>query len=292
MDIDWKGIRFDGEKKYRRGSCPTRIDPLYRDKQDYQKRIRKLRGAIDERQQIMYAHNRYSLLTVFQALDAAGKDGTIRAVFNGVNPHGVEITSFKHPTSAELEHNFLWRTSIVMPKRGNIGVFNRSYYEEVLVCRVHPELVTKYQKIPGEHTRDLDALFASRFEAIRSLERYNSDNGTVTLKFFLNLSRGEQRKRFLSRIDEPEKNWKFSEADLKERGFWDDYQRAFEHMINETATPHAPWYVVPADDKKNMRLIVASAVLKALNEMNMCYPTVSKARRKLLREYRKQLLKD
>ncbi|MBB5212781.1 PPK2 family polyphosphate kinase [Microbulbifer hydrolyticus] len=292
MNIDWKAIRFDGKEEYRQGKSPTWIDPLYTDKKDYQKKIRKLRSDIDVRQQVMYAHNRYSLLTIFQALDAAGKDGTIRAVFNGVNPHGVEITSFKHPTSAELEHNFLWRTSIVMPKRGNIGVFNRSYYEEVLVCRVHPELITEYQKIPGEHTRDLDALFASRFEAIRALERYSADNGTVTLKFFLNLSRTEQRNRFLSRIDEPDKNWKFSEADLKERGFWDDYQRAFEDMINETATPHAPWFVVPADDKKNMRLIVASAVLQALDEMKMCYPTVSKARRKELREYRKQLLKD
>ena len=292
MKIDWQEIRFDGKKKYRRGKCPTRIDSLYRDKKDYQKKIRKLRSAIDERQQIMYAHNRYSLLTIFQALDAAGKDGTIRAVFNGVNPHGVEITSFKHPTSAELEHNFLWRTSLAMPKSGNIGVFNRSYYEEVLVCRVHPELITEYQKIPGEHTRDLDALFASRFEAIRALERYNSDNGTVTLKFFLNLSRNEQRNRFLARIDEPDKNWKFSEADLKERGFWDDYQCAFEDMINETAAPHAPWFVVPADDKKNMRLIVASVVLKALKEMKMGYPEVSKARRRELGEYRKQLLKD
>jgi len=292
MKIDWKAIRFDGTEKYRREKCPTRIDSLYRDKKDYQKKIRRLRSDIDVRQQVMYAHNRYSLLTIFQALDAAGKDGTIRAVFNGVNPHGVEITSFKHPTSAELEHNFLWRTFIAMPKRGNIGVFNRSYYEEVLVCRVHPELVTEYQKIPGEHTRDLDALFASRFEAIRALERYTADNGTVTLKFFLNLSRKEQRNRFLARIDEPDKNWKFSEADLKERGFWEDYQCAFEDMINETATPHAPWFVVPADDKKNMRLIVASAVLNALDEMKMCYPQVSSTRRKELKRYRKQLLED
>ncbi|MCQ3829292.1 polyphosphate kinase 2 family protein [Microbulbifer elongatus] len=292
MEIDWGKVRFEGDKRYRKGACATRMTPLYRDKKDYKKKIRQLRKAIDERQRVMYAHDRYSLLSIFQALDAAGKDGTIRAVFNGVNPHGVEITSFKRPSETELEHNFLWRTSVAMPRRGNIGVFNRSYYEEVLVCRVHPELVTQYQKIPGEQTRDLDALFASRFEAIRTMERYTADNGTVTLKFFLNLSRDEQRTRFLSRIDEPDKNWKFSEADLKERRYWDQYQDAFEDMINETATPHAPWFVVPADDKMNMRLIVASAVLQALNEMEMRYPKVSEARRKALREYRKQLQGD
>ncbi|WP_105103601.1 PPK2 family polyphosphate kinase [Microbulbifer pacificus] len=292
MDIDWDEIRFEGKKKYRQGKSPSLIDPLYAGKKDYEKKIRKLRRAIDERQQVMYAHDRYSLLTVFQALDAAGKDGTIRAVFNGVNPHGVEITSFKRPSETELEHNFLWRTAVAMPRRGNIGVFNRSYYEEVLVCRVHPELVTKYQKMPGEQTRDLDELFAGRFEAIRALERYGADNGTLTLKFFLNISRDEQRRRFLARIDEPDKNWKFSEADVKERAFWDDYQHAFEDMINETAAPHAPWFVVPADDKKNMRLIVASAVLEALKSMDMCYPEVSRARRKELKKYREQLAND
>ncbi|WGL16455.1 polyphosphate kinase 2 family protein [Microbulbifer bruguierae] len=292
MKIDWSEIRFEGNKTYRKGVYPTRIAPLYSDKKDYNNKIRKLRHAIDKRQRMMYAYDRYSLLTIFQALDAAGKDGTIRAVFNGVNPHGVEITSFKHPSETELEHNFLWRTAVAMPRRGNIGVFNRSYYEEVLVCRVHPELVTEYQKIPGEQTRDLDALFAGRFEAIRAAERYTVDNGTLLLKFFLNLSRDEQRKRFLARIDETDKNWKFSEADVKERTFWDDYQRVFEDMINETAAPHAPWLVVPADDKKNMRLIVACAVLEALEGMDMCYPKVSKARHKELLKYRKLLLND
>ncbi|WP_295803135.1 PPK2 family polyphosphate kinase [uncultured Microbulbifer sp.] len=292
MKIDWSKIRFDGKYKYKKGQCPTLIEPLYSNTKDYKKKIRRLRRAIDERQQIMYAHDRYSLLTIFQALDAAGKDGTIRAVFNGVNPHGVEITSFKRPSDTELEHNFLWRTAVAMPRRGNIGVFNRSYYEEVLVCRVHPELVTKYQKMPGENTRDLDALFESRFEAIRASERYTVDNGTLTLKFFLNLSRDEQRKRFLARIDEADKNWKFSEADVRERTFWDDYQNAFEDMINETGTPYSPWFVVPADDKKNMRLIVASAVLKAMKGMDMCYPEVSKGRRKELARYRKLLEND
>jgi PPK2 family polyphosphate:nucleotide phosphotransferase len=240
----------------------------------------------------MYAHDRYSLLVVFQAMDAAGKDGTIRAVFSGVNPHGVEITSFKRPSETELDHNFLWRTAVAMPQRGHIGVFNRSYYEEVLVCKVHPEIVTRYQKMPKEATRDLAALFQDRYEALRAFERYAADNGTLVLKFFLNLSRDEQRQRFLSRIDNPDKNWKFSEADVKERGFWDSYQRAYEDAINETATHYAPWFAVPADDKRNMRLIVAMAVLEALGAMDMEYPAVSEERAAALQAYRSQLLAD
>ncbi|MGD8808671.1 MAG: polyphosphate kinase 2 family protein, partial [Gammaproteobacteria bacterium] len=240
----------------------------------------------------MYAHDRYSLLTIFQAMDAAGKDGTIRAVFSGVNPHGVDVHSFTRPSAEELDHNFLWRTSIAMPPRGHIGVFNRSYYEEVLVCRVHPEIVTEYQKMPGAQTRDLDELFRDRFEAIRAFERYAADNGTLIVKFFLHLSRDEQRARFLSRIDEPHKNWKFSENDVKERAYWNDYQAAFEDAINETATPHAPWFVVPADDKKTMRLIVARAVLDALERMEMDYPGVSTERAAQLARWRERLLKD
>ena len=181
---------------------------------------------------------------------------------------------------------------VAMPSRGHIGVFNRSHYEEVLVCKVHPEIVTEYQKLPHEATRNLDALFRDRYEAIRAFERYAADNGTPVVKFFLNLSRDEQRKRFLARIDEAEKNWKFSEGDVEERGFWDRYQQAYEDAINETATPYAPWYAVPADDKKTMRLIVASAVLEALNGMEMQYPTVSEARAAELQRYRQRLLDD
>jgi PPK2 family polyphosphate:nucleotide phosphotransferase len=204
----------------------------------------------------------------------------------------VEITSFKHPSETELDHNYLWRTTIAMPARGHIGVFNRSHYEEVLVCRVHPEIVTEYQKLPGEAMRDLDQLFKDRYEAIRAFERYAADNGTVVAKFFLNISKDEQRKRFLDRIDEPDKNWKFSEGDVRERGFWNDYQTAYEDAINETAAPHAPWFVVPADDKKTMRLIVAQAVLDALDGMDMDYPQVSEERVAELQGYRKQLLGD
>ena len=292
MNIDWDDIRFDGKRRFSVKHTKTRISDLYEDKQDYEQQIEKLRDAIDRRQRVMYAHDRYSLLTVFQAMDAAGKDGTIRAVFSGVNPHGVEISSFKRPSETELDHNFMWRTTVAMPRRGHIGVFNRSYYEEVLVCKVHPEIVTEHQKMPEEATRGREALFEDRYQAIRAFERYSADNGTLVLKFFLNLSRDEQRERFLSRIDEPHKNWKFSEADLRERGFWDDYQRAYEDAINETAAPYAPWFVVPADDKRTMRLIVACAVLEALEGMDMSYPEVSNARAEALKKYRKQLVDD
>lgn len=292
MDIDWNGIRFDGTQRFSVSSSSTKTPDLYTDKRDYKQQIESLQDAIDQRQRVMYAHDRYSLLAVFQAMDAAGKDGTIRAVFSGVNPHGVEISSFKRPSDTELDHNFLWRTSIAMPARGHIGVFNRSYYEEVLVCKVHPEIVTEYQKMPEEATRGLESLFEDRYQAIRAFERYAADNGTLVLKFFLNISREEQRQRFLSRIDEPEKNWKFSEADLHERGFWDDYQQAYEDAINATATPYAPWFAIPADDKRTMRLIVASAVLEALEGMDMFYPKVSKERVQVLKKYRQQLVDD
>jgi len=292
MTIDWDGIRFDGSQRFSAASSTTRIADIYDDGDDYDRQIRRLRERIDKRQRVMYAHDRYSLLVVFQAMDAAGKDGTIRAVFSGVNPHGVEITSFKRPSQTELDHNFLWRIALAMPNRGHIGVFNRSHYEEVLVCKVHPEIVTEYQKMPREATRDLDALFRDRYEAIRAFERYSADNGTLVVKFFLHLSRDEQRERFLARIDEPDKNWKFSAGDVAERGFWDSYQQAYEDAINETARPYAPWYVVPADDKKTMRLIVAQAVLDALDDMDMAYPVLSDERTAELQEYRQRLLAD
>lgn len=292
MKIDWDDIRFDGKRRFSGKISQTKIAPIYESKPDYEQQIEKLREAIDERQRMMYAHNRYSLLAVFQAMDAAGKDGTIRAVFSGVNPHGVQVSSFKRPTDRELDQNFMWRTTVAMPRRGHIGVFNRSHYEEVLVCKVHPEIVTEHQKMPEEATRDRKALFDDRYEAIRAFERYSADNGTLVLKFFLNLSRNEQRARFISRIDEPHKNWKFSEADLRERGFWDDYQQAYEDAINETAKPYAPWFVVPADDKRTMRLIVANAVLNALEGMDMSYPEIPRSRARELKRYRKELLKD
>lgn len=292
MAIDSGDFRFDGKKKFTIADSATRIPALYEDKAEYKATIRRLRKSIDELQRMMYAHNRYSLLVIFQAMDAAGKDSTIRAVFSGVNPHGVQISSFKRPTSRELDQNFLWRTTVAMPRRGHIGVFNRSHYEEVLVCRVHPEIVTEYQMMPDEATRDIDKLFTDRFEAIRAFERYAADNGTLVLKFFLNISRDEQRRRFISRIDEPHKNWKFSDADLHERGYWDSYQMAYQDAIRETATPYAPWYAIPADDKRTMRLLVGAAVLNAMQDMNMAYPSLTDEQTAALEGYRKALLSD
>lgn len=292
MNIDWDEIRFDGSRTFEIARARTRIADLYENKKEYRKRLKQLRKRIDERQRVMYAHDRYSLLVVFQAMDAAGKDGTIRAVFSGVNPHGMKITSFKRPSETELDHNFMWRTVLAIPPRGHIGVHNRSYYEEVLVCKVHPEIVTEYQKMPEEATRDMQALFDDRYQAIRAFERYAADNGMPVLKFFLNLSRDQQRERFLSRIDDPDKNWKFSEGDVEERRFWPSYQMAYQDAINETATHYAPWFVVPADDKKTMRLIVAAAVLETLEALDMSYPGITAERADELRAYRQQLLKD
>lgn len=287
-----KPFAFTGKRRLRLAKEPTKIDAPYQSKREYQKLLEEFQGEIDELQCMMYAHDRYSMLLIFQAMDAAGKDGTIRHVMSGVNPHGVEVTSFKKPGDLALDHNYMWRSALAMPSRGKIGIFNRSYYEEVLVCRVHPEIVTEQQKLPRELTRDLDKLWEQRYEQIRNIERYAHQNGTRVVKFFLHLSRDEQRRRFLARIDEPEKNWKFSEADVHERGFWDRYQDAYEKAINETATPDAPWYVVPADDKKTMRLIVGAAVLTELRRLDMRYPKVRAERRAQLEDYRAMLEGD
>jgi len=263
--------------------------PIYDGKKDYRKKLQELRKEIDDLQEIMYAQDKYSLLTVFQAMDAAGKDGTIRRVFTGVNPHGLQIFSFKKPSDRELDHNFLWRTNTRMPERGRIGVFNRSYYEEVLICKVRPEIITKYQRMPKEHTRNLKNTFQERYDDISNFEQYAHNNGTRVLKFFLHVSADEQRDRFLERIDNPEKNWKFSSADLKERGLWKKYMKAYEDCINETAAPQAPWYVIPADDKLNMRLFVAAAVLQSLKEMKLEFPKMPPEEKARLAEARKAL---
>jgi len=213
-------------------------------------------------------------------------------VMEGVNPAGCQVYAFKQPSTEELDHDFLWRTTCRLPERGRIGIFNRSYYEEVLVVRVHPQILTQSQKLPRELTEDLDRVWAERYQSIRDLERHRASNGTVVLKFFLNVSRDEQRKRFLDRIDEPEKNWKFSEDDVKERGFWDDYMRAYEEAINATATHHAPWFVIPADDKRNMQLIVSHIVVERLKTLDLHYPEVSDARRDEFKHYREMLEKD
>jgi|SRR5580658_284859 PPK2 family polyphosphate:nucleotide phosphotransferase len=237
-------------------------------------------------QNILAAQDRWGLLLIFQAMDAAGKDGTIKHVMSGVNPEGVDVWSFKAPSVEELHHGYLWRTTKCMPERGQIGIFNRSYYEEVLIVRVHPEILAN-QKLPK--TLVTKNIWQERFEDINNSERYAARNGIAVVKFFLHLSKEEQKRRFLARLDDPEKNWKFSSADVKERQFWDSYQAAYEDMIRHTASAHAPWYVVPADNKWFTRLVVSQAVVNALKGMNLKYPKVGRAERTALAQARKQL---
>jgi PPK2 family polyphosphate:nucleotide phosphotransferase len=239
-------------------------------------------------QDILAAQDRWGLLLIFQAMDAAGKDGTIKHVMSGVNPQGVDVWSFKTPTVEELRHGYLWRTSKCMPERGQIGIFNRSYYEEVLVVRVHPKILQNENLPKTLVTKDI---WRERFEDINSFERYVTRNGIAVVKFFLHLSKKEQKKRFLERLDTPDKNWKFSAADIKEREFWDDYQQAYEEMIQHTASAHAPWYVVPADNKWFTRLVVAQAVVDALQDMDLKYPKVSREEKAALAKAR-QLLEN
>jgi PPK2 family polyphosphate:nucleotide phosphotransferase len=240
-------------------------------------------------QDVLAAQNRWGLLLVFQAMDAAGKDGTIKHVMSGVNPQGVQVTSFKAPSTEEQDHDFLWRTMKHFPERGDIGIFNRSYYEEVLVVRVHPELLQK-EKLPA--SRVTKHIWRDRFEDINALERYLTRNGIAILKFFLHLSKKEQKRRFIQRLDRPEKNWKFSTADVKEREHWDDYQDAYEDMIQNTAMPNAPWYVVPADNKWFTRLVVAAAVVATLKGLKLAYPKVDGEQKAELAAARKQLLAE
>jgi PPK2 family polyphosphate:nucleotide phosphotransferase len=275
-----EGDKVDLEK------WPTRVDPVYRSKDDYHALLAEHVARLSDLQQKLYSRNRDSLLLIFQAMDAAGKDGTIRHIMSGVNPQGCQVSSFKHPSGVELEHDFLWRTTRELPERGMIGIFNRSYYESVLILRVHPELLNAEgfdpAKADGEFWRD-------RYRSIVDLERHLTANNIHVLKFFLHLSKDEQRKRFLARIDEPEKNWKFSQADIEERGYWDDYQKAYEKCLSATSTKRAPWFVVPADDKLSARLIVSHVVLDKLDRMKLAFPDVSDERRKELQVIRKQL---
>ena len=245
--------------------------------------------ALSELQDKLYAQDQWAVLLVFQAMDAAGKDGVIKHVMSGVNPQGCEVHSFKAPTTEELDHDYLWRCSKRVPERGRIGIFNRSYYEEVLVVRVHPQILKK-QKVPRELLTK--RIWDERHEDIRSFERYLGRNGVLVRKFFLNVSKQEQKKRFLERIDQPEKNWKFSTADSHERKHWNDYQRAYEDMIRATATEEAPWYVVPADHKWFSRLVVAAAVIDALSSLDLAYPKVDAAQLKELAAAKDELLAE
>jgi len=289
MKIDSIDFRVQSGENVDLSKRPTMVKPFCKSKKHYQKHLRQHVEELTSLQRLHYASNRYALMLVFQGMDAAGKDGAIRHVMSGINPQGCEVFSFKQPSAEELEHDFLWRTTCHLPERGRIGIFNRSYYEEVLVVRVHPEIL-RSQGLP-EELRDEKDIWTNRYRSIVNLEEHLFENGTRTVKIFLHLSKDEQRKRFLERIDEPDKNWKFSLADIHERKYWNDYVKAYEACLSATSTPQAPWYVVPADDKENARLIVSRIVLDTFNNLKMAYPKTTAKRLRELKSIRKQLAK-
>jgi PPK2 family polyphosphate:nucleotide phosphotransferase len=287
MKIHPDDFRVAEGKSVHLGKWPTKVKPVYKSKDDYQEMLGDHVQRLDGLQRRLYASNQYAVLLIFQAMDAAGKDGAIRHVMSGINPQGCQVFSFKHPSPAELAHDFLWRTTRDLPERGKIGIFNRSYYEEVLIARVHPEIL-EAENLPhsGKHVWD------RRFRAINDLERHLHDNGTCIIKFFLHLSKEEQRKRFLARIDDPDKNWKFSAQDLEERKFWEDYMRAYEACLSATSSKKAPWYIVPADDKQNARLIVSQVIRDTLAGLDLRYPPTGAKQRRELQVIRKRLMKE
>jgi PPK2 family polyphosphate:nucleotide phosphotransferase len=289
MKINSEDFRVRPGKKIQLKEWPTIVKPFYHSKKHYQKLLGEHVEELSALQQLHFASNRYALLLIFQGMDAAGKDGDVRHVLSGVNPAGCQVWSFKQPSAEELQHDFLWRTTCRLPERGKIGIFNRSYYEEVLVVRVHPEIL-RNQGL-AEELGDDKTIWKERYRSIVDLENHLCRNGTRTIKIFLHLSREEQRKRFLARIDEPEKNWKFSLADIHERKYWKHYMQAYEACLQATSTHHAPWYVVPADDKENARLIVSELVINALKELKMACPKTTPKRREELKSIGKALAK-
>ena len=289
MKIDSNDFRVREDKNVNLKKWPTEVKPYYDSKKHFKEILRERVEKLSDLQSILYAADSYAVLLIFQAMDAAGKDSAIKHVMSGVNPQGCQVYSFKHPSLQELDHDFLWRTNQCLPERGRIGIFNRSYYEEVLIVRVHPELL-RSQRIP-DGVQDEKDIWENRYRSIRDLESHLHRNGTRIIKFFLHLSKEEQRKRFLARIDEPDKNWKFSLGDLQERELWSDYMKAYEACLSATSTRQAPWYVVPADDKGNARLIISQIILDTLENLKMEYPKLSEEKQKELRSIRKQLEK-
>ncbi len=283
-----KPYRVDHGKHFRLKDYDPGHTAGVKDKQEAEELLERGVRELAELQDKLYAQDSWALLLIFQAMDAAGKDGVIKHVMSGVNPQGCQVYSFKAPSTEELDHDYMWRTMVRMPERGRIGIFNRSYYEEVLVVRVHKELLQAQRIPPALVSKDI---WKERFEDICSFERYLTRNGIVVRKFFLNVSRKEQKRRFLARLDEPEKNWKFSAADVRERGFWDDYMDAYEDLIQNTATPHAPWHIIPADNKWFTRIAVAEAIIDTLKDLNLSYPKVDSTKAKEL-EAARGLLED
>lgn len=287
MKIDPEDFRVREGRGVNLRKWPTEVKPFFKSKEDYKEiledHVKKLRLM----QEQLYACDTYSVLLIFQAMDAAGKDGAIKHVMSGVNPQGCQVFSFKHPSPRELDHDFLWRTTLCLPERGKIGIFNRSYYEEVLIVRVHPEIL-KGERLPNE-LADQKTIWKGRYRSIVELENHLHRNGTRIVKIFLHISKEEQRKRFIARIDEPEKNWKFSEADIGERSRWKDYMKAYEKCMSATSTGDSPWYIVPADDKANARVIISQIVIGALADLKLSYPKVDNKRRNELRAIRARL---
>jgi PPK2 family polyphosphate:nucleotide phosphotransferase len=269
---------------------PTKGKPVYSSKEEYGKILREQTEQLSDYQNLLYATNRYALLLIFQAMDAAGKDSAIKHVMSGVNPQGCQVFSFKHPSTEELEHDFLWKATRLLPERGHIGIFNRSYYEEVLIVRVHRQILSN-EELPEELV-DKKHFWRDRYRSIENLEDHLHRNGTRILKFFLHLSKGEQKKRFLKRIDDPEKNWKFSADDIKERKYWKQYMKAYEECLSATSTQNAPWYILPADDKENTGLIISRVILDALQALKMTYPKSTPEHHRELLAIRKQLMKE
>ena len=285
--IATKPFRAKPGRKVDLDAWPTRVRSFYKSKDEYRELLDAHKARLSERQTLLYAHDRYSLLLIFQAMDAAGKDSIIKHVMSGVNPQGCQVFSFKHPSAEDLDHDFLWRTTRSLPERGRIGIFNRSYYEEVLIVRVHKNILHA-QRLPEEAFDD-GGIWKGRYRSIVEFEDHLFRNGTRVVKFFLHVSKEEQRQRFLSRLDSPDKLWKFSAADLRERERWDDYQRVYGECIAATATARAPWYIVPADDKPNARLIVSQAVVEALDAFDMRFPELDEDEERELAEMRRHL---
>jgi PPK2 family polyphosphate:nucleotide phosphotransferase len=286
MKIDPKEYRVKEGKKIDLKKWPTQIKPLHETKEDYQEAQAKHVAELSEIQSLLYADNHYSILLIFQAMDAAGKDGAIKHVMSGVNPQGCQVFSYKHPSAQELQHDFLWRTTRDLPERGKIGIFNRSYYEEVLIAKVHPEILKAEQVIDGKD------IWKDRYQSIVNLENHLYRNGTRIIKFFLHLSKEEQRKRFLRRLENVKKNWKFSMDDIQERAYWKEYRKAYEACLSATSTQTAPWYIVPADNKADTRLIISEIILNTMEKLKMSYPKPDKVHHKELEEALKVLKKQ
>ncbi|MES2046879.1 MAG: ADP-polyphosphate phosphotransferase [Pseudomonadota bacterium] len=290
MKINIKNFRVQEGDKVNLKKWPTLIKPLCQSEEEYRKNLAQQVEQLSQLQQLHYASNRYAVLLIFQAMDAAGKDSAIKHVMSGINPQGCQVFSFKHPSASELEHDFLWRTSQCLPERGRIGIFNRSYYESVLIVRVHPEIL-RAENIPYERLGKKN-IWTERYQSIVENENHLYRNGTRIIKFFLHLSETEQAKRFIDRIDNPEKNWKFSNDDMTERKFWREYMQAYEACLSATSTKNAPWYVVPADDKDNASLIISQVILDTFKSLKMRYPKTDKKRQQELLAIREQLVSN